>query len=137
MSTDKFQNYIALVVEDDAPGLAILSVMLRRIGVRTVMGRFARDAIDRAKKMTKVDMIFLDLGLPDGDGYEVLAQLKKEPALKDVPIVAVTARDASTEIAKAQAAGFTGFLGKPLNRNRFPDQVRRILDGEGVWEVYN
>lgn len=137
MSTDKFQNYIALVVEDDAPGLAILSVMLRRIGVRTVMERFARDAVDRAKKMTKVDMVFLDLGLPDGDGYEVLAQLKQEPALKDVPIVAVTARDASTEIAKAQAAGFNGFLGKPLNRNRFPDQVRRILDGEGVWEVYN
>jgi two-component system cell cycle response regulator DivK len=137
MSTDKFQNYIALVVEDDAPGLAILSVMLRRIGVRTVMERFARDAIDRAKKMTKVDMVFLDLGLPDGDGYEVLAQLKQEPALKDVPIVAVTARDASTEIAKAQAAGFNGFLGKPLNRNRFPDQVRRILAGEGVWEVYH
>ncbi len=137
MSSDKFQNYIALVVEDDASGLAILSVMLRRIGVRTVMERFARDAIDRAKKMTKVDIVFLDLGLPDGDGYEVLAQLKQESALKDVPIIAVTARDASTEIAKAQAAGFDGFLGKPLNRNRFPDQIRRIMDGEGVWEVYN
>lgn len=137
MSSEKFQNYIALVVEDHASGLAILSVMLRRIGVRTVMERFARDAVDRAKKMTKVDMIFLDLGLPDGDGYEVLAQLKREPALKNVPIVAVTARDASTEIAKAQAAGFNGFLGKPLNRNRFPDQIRRIMDGEGVWEIYN
>lgn len=137
MSSDKFQNYIALVVEDDASGLAILSVMLRRIGVRTVMERFARDAVDRAKKMTKVDIIFLDLGLPDGDGYEVLAQLKREPALKSVPIVAVTARDAGTEIAKAQAAGFNGFLGKPLNRNRFPDQIRRIMDGEAVWEVYN
>ncbi|MBI1878517.1 MAG: response regulator [Chloroflexi bacterium] len=137
MSTDKFQTYIALVVEDDASGLAILSVMLRRIGVRTVMERYASDAVDRAKKMTKVDMIFLDLGLPDGDGYEVLAQLKKVPGLKNVPIIAVTARDASTEIARAQAAGFNGFLGKPLNRNRFPDQIRRIMDGEGVWEVYN
>lgn len=134
---DKFQNYIALVVEDDASGLAIISVMLRRIGVRTVMERYASAAVERAKKMTSVDMIFLDLGLPDGDGYEVLAQLKQVPALKNVPIIAVTARDAGTEIAKAQAAGFTGFLGKPLNRNRFPDQVRRIMEGEGVWEVYN
>jgi two-component system cell cycle response regulator DivK len=137
MSTDKFPTYIALVVEDDASGLAILSVMLRRIGVRTVMERFARDAVDRAKKMTKVDMIFLDLGLPDGDGYEVLARIKRETALKDVPVIAVTARDASTEMPKAQAAGFDGFLGKPLNRNRFPDQIRRIMEGEGVWEVYN
>lgn len=137
LSTDKFQTYIALVVEDDASGLAILSVMLRRIGVRTVMERFARDAVDRAKKMNKVDLIFLDLGLPDGDGYEVLAQLKQDPALREVPTIAVTARDASTEMPKAQAAGFDGFLGKPLNRNRFPDQIRRILEGEEVWEIYN
>lgn len=135
--TDKFQNYIALVVEDDASGLAVISVMLRRIGVRTVMERYASSAVERAKKMTSVDMIFLDLGLPDGDGYEVLAQLKKEPTLENIPIIAVTARDASTEIPKAQAAGFSGFLGKPLNRNRFPDQIRRIMEGESVWEVYH
>jgi two-component system cell cycle response regulator DivK len=135
--TENFQNYLALVVEDDPAGLSILSVMLRRIGIRTVMERYARSAVETAKQMDKVDVIFLDLGLPDGDGYEVLAQLKKEPALKQVPVVAVTARDATTEMAKAQAAGFDGFLGKPLNRNRFPDQVRRIFTGEGVWEVYH
>jgi two-component system cell cycle response regulator DivK len=77
------------------------------------------------------------LGLPDGDGYEVLAQIKREAALKDVPVIAVTARDAGTEMPKAQAAGFDGFLGKPLNRNRFPDQIRRIMEGKGVWEIYN
>ncbi len=135
--TENFQNSMALVIEDDPSGLSILAVMLRRIGIRTVMERYARSAVETAKKMDKVDVIFLDLGLPDGDGYEVLAQLKKEPALKQVPVVAVTARDATTEIAKAQAAGFDGFLGKPLNRNRFPDQVRRIFAGEGVWEVYH
>jgi two-component system cell cycle response regulator DivK len=39
-------------------------------------------------------------------------------------------------MAKAQDAGFDGFLGKPLNRKRFPDQVRRIINGESVWETY-
>lgn len=134
--TDTYQNYIALVVEDDAAGLSILAVMLRRLGVRTVMERYASSAIECARKMTKVDLIFLDLGLPDGDGYEVLTALKKEPALQHVPIIAVTARDAGTEMDKARAAGFDGFLGKPLNRNRFPDQMRRIIAGEAVWEVY-
>jgi two-component system cell cycle response regulator DivK len=134
---DQFQNYIALVVEDDPSGLSILSVMLRRMGVRTVMERYAATAIERAKKMDKVDLIFLDLGLPDGDGYQVLAELKEDPAWQHVPIIAVTARDAATEMPRAQAAGFDGFLGKPLNRNRFPEQVSRILAGEGVWEVYH
>jgi two-component system cell cycle response regulator DivK len=133
---DKLQNYTALVVEDDASGLAIISVMLRRLGLRTIMERYASSALERAKKMPKVDVIFLDLGLPDGDGYEVLREIKGDPALNQVPIIAVTARDASTEIPKAQEAGFDGFLGKPLNRNRFPDQVRRIIEGESVWETY-
>ncbi len=133
----EFKNYIALVVEDDTSGLAIISVMLRRLGMRTVMERYAGSALERAKRMPKIDLVFLDLGLPDGDGYQVLEQLKNEPTLRDVPVVAVTARDASTEMVKAQAAGFDGFLGKPLNRNRFPDQVRRIINGESVWEVYH
>lgn len=133
---DKLQDYNALVVEDDASGLAIISVMLRRLGLSTTMERYADAAIERAKKMPKLDVVFLDLGLPDADGYEVLKELRKEPTLRDIPIIAVTARDASTEIPKAQEAGFDGFLGKPLNRTRFPDQVRRILSGESVWEVY-
>jgi two-component system cell cycle response regulator DivK len=135
--SDQFQNYSALVVEDDASGLAIISVMLRRLGMRTVMERYASSALDRAKKMSKLDVVFLDLGLPDGDGYDVLKSLKNDPNLKNIPVIAVTARDASTEIPRAQKAGFNGFLGKPLNRNRFPDQVRRIISGENVWEVYN
>jgi two-component system cell cycle response regulator DivK len=134
--SDKFQNYTALVVEDDASGLAIISVMLRRLGLRTIMERYASSALERAKKMPKIDVVFLDLGLPDGDGYEVLREIKSDPALNQVRVIAVTARDASTEMPKAQEAGFDGFLGKPLNRNRFPEQVRRIIEGEGVWETY-
>jgi len=132
----EFKDFTALVVEDDASGLAVISVMLRRLGMRTAMERYASAVIDRAKRIPKIDVIFLDLGLPDGDGYEVLKRLKNEPRLKDVPVVAVTARDAGTEMAKAQDAGFDGFLGKPLNRKRFPDQVRRIINGDSVWETY-
>jgi len=132
----EFQNFSALVVEDDVSGLAVISVMLRRLGLKTVMERYAGSVVEKAIRMSRVDVIFLDLGLPDGDGYDVLKKLRSTPELKDVPVVAVTARDANTEMARAQAAGFNGFLGKPLNRNRFPDQVRRILNGESVWEVY-
>jgi two-component system cell cycle response regulator DivK len=133
---NQFEGYDALVVEDDVSGLAIISVMLRRLGMRTVMERYASSVPERAKRMRKVDVVFLDIGLPDGDGYGVLKALRAIPDLNQVPIIAVTARDAGTEMARAKEAGFDGFLGKPLNRNRFPDQVRRILNGESVWEVY-
>jgi two-component system cell cycle response regulator DivK len=48
----------------------------------------------------------------------------------------VTAQDADSEIPKCMAAGFDGFIGKPISRSRFPRQIRRILSGEPVWETY-
>jgi two-component system cell cycle response regulator DivK len=50
-------------------------------------------------------------------------------------VAAVTAEASSEQIAKARAAGFDGFLGKPLDPDRFPDQIRRLLRGEPVWEM--
>jgi two-component system cell cycle response regulator DivK len=49
--------------------------------------------------------------------------------------VAVTAEASLEQLTKARQAGFDGFLGKPLDMDRFPDQVRRILAGEPVWEM--
>jgi two-component system cell cycle response regulator DivK len=51
-----------------------------------------------------------------------------------VPIIAVTAEASLEQMKKAKDSGFDGFLGKPLDPDRFPDQIRRILSGEPVWE---
>jgi two-component system cell cycle response regulator DivK len=49
--------------------------------------------------------------------------------------VAITAEADPIQIDKAKAAGFNGFLGKPLNLDRFPDQMKNILSGLPVWEL--
>ena len=72
------------------------------------------------------------------DRCEVGCELLKVRAtrrLKDTIVAAVTAEASSEQIAKARAAGFDGFLGKPLDPDRFPDQIRRLLRGEPVWEM--
>jgi two-component system, cell cycle response regulator DivK len=51
-----------------------------------------------------------------------------------IPIIAVTAEASTDQMNKAKDSGFDGFLGKPLDPDRFPDQIRRILAGEPVWE---
>ena len=61
--------------------------------------------------------------------------MRSAPQFKDTLVVAVTAEASSEQIAKARLAGFDGFLGKPLDPDRFPDQIRRILNGEAVWEL--
>lgn len=127
----------ALVVEDDAGGMAIIGVMMRFLNIKAYINTTGEGVIQMAKAMRpRPDIIFCDINLPRTNGYEVLKELRSDPELKDILVIAVTAQDADTEIPKARAAGFDGYIGKPLNRMRFPKQLRRILAGEDVWETY-
>lgn len=132
-----FTKYCALAVEDDIGGMAIIGVMMRYLGMQSYMNATGERVVDLALAMKpRPNIIFLDLNLPKTTGYEILQQIRKESQLAKVLVVAVTAQDADTEIPKCMAAGFDGFIGKPISRSRFPRQLRRILAGEPVWETY-
>ena len=132
-----FENLNALVVEDDAGGMAIIGVMMRYLGINAYINATGEGVISMAYAMNpKPDIIFLDINLPRTNGYEILKKIRADAQLKDVTVVAVTAQDADTEIPKAREAGFDAYIGKPISRMRFPRQLRRILKGESVWETY-
>lgn len=132
-----FKDMSALVVEDDAGGMAIIGVMMRYLGIDAYINTSGEGVITMANAMKKKpDIIFLDINLPKTTGYEILKKLRADERYKDTTIVAVTAQDADTEIPKAKEAGFDAYIGKPISRMRFPRQLRRILKGEEVWETY-
>ncbi len=85
--------------------------------------------------MPRVDLILLDIHLPEEDGYEVLDRLRKDKRFRDTRVVAVTADVSKINLNRAQSAGFDAFLAKPINVDLFPDQIRRILQGESVWDL--
>ena len=89
--------------------------------------------LDQIRRIPKVSVIFLDLEMPRYNGYEILAMLKSLPELAGVPVIAYTTH--ISHMREARVAGFDSFLGKPLNRQLFPKQLARILQGEEVWEV--
>lgn len=132
-----FTKYSALAVEDDAGGMAIIGVMMRYLGMQAYLNTTGDGVVELARAMKpRPDVIFLDINLPKTNGYEILKKIRSDEKLKGVLVVAVTAQDADTEIPKCMAAGFDGFIGKPISRSRFPRQIRRILSGEPVWETY-
>jgi two-component system cell cycle response regulator DivK len=132
-----FTKYSALAVEDDAGGMAIIGVMMRYLGMQAYLNTTGDGVVELARAMKpRPDVIFLDINLPKTNGYEILKKIRTDEKLKGVLVVAVTAQDADTEIPKCMAAGFDGFIGKPISRSRFPRQIRRILSGEPVWETY-
>ena len=79
-------------------------------------------------------VILLDLQMPKLDGVAVLQRIRARPELAAVPVVAVTANVMPRYVDLARQAGFNGFIGKPLLRERFAAQMQRILAGETVWE---
>lgn len=127
----------ALVVEDDAGGMAIIGVMMRYLGMKAYINTTGEGVLEMARAMKpSPDIIFLDIALPRTNGYDVLKLIRNDAHLKNVLVIAVTAQDADSEIPRCKEAGFDGFIGKPISRLRFPRQIRRILSGEPVWETY-
>ena len=123
-----------LVVEDDPNNLLVVTEFLDMLGVKEVQTcDSGMQGLLLAERMAQLDLILLDIQLPDEDGYTVLSHIRASPKLRNVRVVAVTANVLPQDEAKAREAGFDGFIGKPLNFSRFLPQIEALLKGEQVW----
>lgn len=129
------EDAYVLVIEDDANNLMIAVDLLRMMGIHYVNARASGwQALKLIETMPRVALILLDIQLPYEDGYQVLRQLRAHPKLRTTRIVAVTANVLPQDEARARAAGFDGFIGKPIDFDRFPQQIRSLLEGAEVWQ---
>ena len=123
-----------LVVEDNLKNFVLVARLLAYLGVKDCQWKASGwQVVEFADSMPRVDLVLLDIHIPDEDGYAVLARLRNDPRFQNTRIVAVTADAAQESMVRARAAGFDGFIGKPLNPDEFPNQVRQILQGKPVW----
>jgi two-component system cell cycle response regulator DivK len=123
-----------LVVEDNVSNFVLIARLLGFLGVHCEWKTSGYEVVEYADTLPKLDLILMDIRLPYEDGYSAMRKIRLSPRLKATPIVAVTAEASLEEMNKARQAGFDGFMGKPLDPDRFPDQIQKILAGEPVWE---
>jgi two-component system, cell cycle response regulator DivK len=123
----------ALIIDDNSKNVSVLARMLAAEQVKTTQLTHPKQLDSILAALGQVNVVFLDLEMPDMDGYQVLQQLKADPQFQGVPIVAYTVH--LSEITVAHEHGFDGFIGKPLDSDQFPNQLARILNGEPVWET--
>lgn len=121
----------ALVIDDNDDNLYVLSELLTMNGVQNYTLRRSVELQTFLQSIERLDVVFLDLEMPRMNGYEVLTALKQHPRFGHVPVVAYTVH--LSEVAVAQQIGFHSFLGKPLDADKFPEHLARILNGEPVW----
>ena len=123
----------ALIIDDNSNNSEVLAILLELQGVASTNVRSTRQVASTIEQLEHVDVIFLDLEFPYGDGFSVFKLLRSDPRYAAIPIIAYSVH--ISQVDKVRAAGFQGFLGKPLSIEQFPDQLRRILSGIAVWEV--
>jgi two-component system, cell cycle response regulator DivK len=124
-----------LVVEDNVSNFVLIARLLGFMGIHCEWKTSGYEVVEYADTLPRLDLILMDIRLPYEDGYGALKKIRSSDRLKTVPIIAVTAEASQEQMAKARSAGFNGFLGKPLDPDKFPTQIRRILTGEAVWEI--
>ena len=115
-----------LVVDDNIINLDLVSFVLDLGGFAVRTATDATLAMDLIAKR-RPDLILMDIQLPGVDGAELTRQLKADPAMRQIVIIAFTAYAMKDDQAKLLASGFDGYLSKPINVATFADQVRRCL----------
>jgi two-component system, cell cycle response regulator DivK len=123
-----------LVVEDNVSNFVLIARMLGFLGIHCEWKTSGYEVVEYADTLPRIDLILMDIRLPYEDGYGALKKIRQSERLNRIPVVAVTAEASEEQMAKALQSGFDGFLGKPLDPDRFPDQIQRMLDGQPVWE---
>jgi two-component system cell cycle response regulator DivK len=124
-----------LVVEDNVSNFVLVARMLGYLGIHCEWKTSGYEVVEYADTLPHLDLILMDIRLPYEDGYGALKKIRSSTHLMNIPVIAVTAEASMEQINKARQAGFDGFIGKPLDPDRFPDQIQRILSGVQVWEL--
>lgn len=122
----------ALIIDDNQNNVAVLVHLLTQHAVTSTPVLLLDQLPAALARETHINVVFLDLELPERSGYEVLQDLQADARFTGVPIVAYTVH--ANEIHTALQVGFHSFLPKPLDSDRFGGQLTRILRGERVWE---
>jgi DNA-binding response OmpR family regulator len=116
-----------MVVDDDPDTVAVLARYLQREGFAPIEA-FSGPQCLKLVTEYHVDVILLDLMMPEMDGFEVVRALKSNPATADIPIIMVTARDDIEARSEGMRVGVSDFLAKPVFRKQLANRIKAQLD---------
>lgn len=115
-----------LVVEDQEDNRRIVRDLLTKAGYEIIEAVNGEEGVAMAHT-ERPDLILMDIQLPGLDGYEATRRIKSDPALRQIPIIAVTSYALSGDDAKAAAAGCDGYVTKPFSPRALLAKVREYV----------
>ncbi len=113
-----------LVVDDDMRNIFALTSVLENHGLQVSFAENGRAAIDSLKKDPNVDVVLMDIMMPEMDGYETMRAIRQDLRLSRLPIIAVTAKALKDDREKCMAAGASDYLPKPVDTDKLIELIR-------------
>jgi CheY-like chemotaxis protein len=118
---------VVLIVEDDPDQLALADLRVSMVGYKVRVAGSVNAFLQGMLDEGAPDLLLLDVALPDGDGFDVLAKMRRHPVLGSLPIVLLTAKNDAADIGKGLLLGADGYITKPYTKNLLADVIRRVL----------
>jgi CheY-like chemotaxis protein len=126
-SDDDLVGRAVLVVDDDVRNIFALSSALERRGMTVLTASTGREALTTLESTPDVAIVLMDVMMPEMDGYETMRAVRKNPAFRRLPIVALTARAMKGDREKCLEAGASDYLAKPVNTEQLLSVLRAWL----------
>ena len=113
-----------LVVDDDVRNIFALGSVLERHGMSVVTAQTGREALTMLQSTSDIAMVLMDIMMPEMDGYQTMQLIRKQPPLRRLPIVALTAKAMKGDREKCLDAGASDYLAKPVNTDQLLSTLR-------------
>ncbi|WP_293784774.1 response regulator [uncultured Pedobacter sp.] len=117
---------LILIIDDDNRNIFALKAVLKAKGFECLSAISAQEGFSVLEKHDHVDIVLMDMMMPDMDGYQAMAVMKKSDKMRSIPILAVTAQAMVGDKERCLSAGASGYISKPINVDELLKQIENF-----------
>lgn len=119
-----FKNKKILLVDDDMRNVYAITNLLEEKGMHVLAGKNGREGLNQLNNNPDVDLVLIDIMMPEMNGYEAIREIRKQHKFKDLPVIALTAKAMKGDRAKCIEAGANEYLAKPVDTDKLLSMLR-------------
>ncbi|MFP4321108.1 MAG: response regulator [Anaerolineales bacterium] len=124
---DSMQDWVVLIVDDEPDNVQVVEKILTYNGAQIYTADDGHLGLAILESITPT-FVLLDLSMPNMDGWEMLARMREQPQLDDVPVIALTAHAMPSDEEAVMAAGFDGYISKPFRLDNLLEKIKHFLE---------
>ena len=124
---EHFKGKTLILADDDQFNIFALTSALEDYGFNIITAGNGKEVISRLEDTAHVDIVLMDIMMPEMDGYEAMRRIRADGKYNDMPIIALTARAMRNDIDNCMRAGATGYLSKPIDVTALVNMMDALL----------